>query len=172
MKSMSAIVAAMLLSASPAVAQKAEPSCPADAAPLPAELAGWTGRAGLAAAVDPAALDTAMLAIGKGVDLSLQPTPSVRYAVRPENPGGSVSHGGLVGFAVDRAGTYRVAIGSAAWIDVVRAGTAAVSVAHGRGPACSGIRKMVDFALEPGRYVLQIAGNGGPSLPVMIARLP
>ena len=49
---------------------------------------------------------------------------------------------------------------------------AAVSVAHGRGPACSGIRKMVDFALEPGLYVLQIAGNGGPSLPVMIARLP
>lgn len=55
---------------------------------------------------------------------------------------------------------------------MVRDGAAVVSVGHGRGPACSGVRKMVDFALEPGRYVLQIAGNGGQSLPVMIARLP
>lgn len=172
MKSVSAIIAAMSLAGTPAMAQKAEPSCPADAAPLSAELSGWTQRTGLAAAADPAAADTAMLAVGAAVDLALLPTPNVRYALRPENPGGSVSHGGLVGFAVDRAGTYRVAIGSAAWIDVVRDGVSAVSVAHGRGPACSGIRKMVDFALEPGRYVLQIAGNGGASLPVMLARLP
>lgn len=172
MKSISAIVAAILLPASPVMAQKPEPSCPADAAPIPGELTGWAQRGVLAAAADPAATRTVMLAVGGAVDLSLQPTPNIRYALRPENPGGSVSHGGLVGFAIDRAGTYRIAIGSAAWIDVVQGGTAVVSVAHGHGPACSGIRKMVDFALEPGRYVLQISGSGGANLPVMLARLP
>lgn len=176
MKWVTAIMVAMSVPISPvtvpAMAQHAEPTCPADAAPLPAELAGWASRSGLAAAADSARLESAMLTVGKAVDLSLLKTPDVRYALRPENPGGSVSNGGFVGFSVDRSGTYRVALGSAAWIDVVRDGTAVVSVGHGRGPACSGIRKMVDFALEPGRYVLQIAGNGGQSLPVMIARLP
>jgi hypothetical protein len=171
-KSMSAILVAMVLAASPAPAQQAQPNCPADAVPLPAELSGWSSRTGLTAAPDAAGLAGTTLAIGKAVDLALLPTPSVRYALRPENPGGSVSNGGLVGFTVDRPGTYRIALGSAAWIDVVRDGASETSVAHGRGPACSGVRKMVDFTLQPGSYVLQIAGNGSPSLPVMIARLP
>jgi len=171
-KMVSAIIAATMLAAHPALAQQAQPDCPADAAPLPAELSDWANRTTLAAAADAAGLAGATLAIGKPVDLTLLPTPNVRYAVRPENPGGSVSNGGLVGFAVERAGTYRIALGSAAWIDVIRDGAAVTSVAHGRGPACSGIRKMVDFALQPGSYALQIAGNGSPSLAVMIARLP
>ena len=82
------------------------------------------------------------------------------------------SHGGLVGFSVTEAGTYRVALGSGAWIDVVRGGKAAASTAHGHGPACSGVRKTVDFPLTPGRYILQIAGNGTPSIAVMVTRLP
>jgi len=149
----------------------AQPSCPADAEPIPAPLASWTARAPLTAGTDAAKLDSARIMPGRAVDLALAATPEVHYAVRPENPGGSVSHGGMVAFTVEAAGTYRVAISSAAWLDVVRDGVSLVSVAHGRGPACSGIRKMVDFALKPGGYVLQVAGNGQPSIGVLVTRI-
>jgi hypothetical protein len=139
---------------------------------LPPGLSGWTDHSAFKAASESAGLGAAVLPIGKAVDLALLPTPSVRYALPPEKPGASVSNGGLVGFAVDRPGTYRVALGSAAWIDVVRDGAAAASIAHGHGPACSGIRKMVEFALEPGSYVLQIAGSESPNVRLLITPLP
>lgn len=164
--------AAFLASAVPAHAQHQEANCPAAAEPLPAALSGWSARAPLAAATDKAGLGAAALTLGKGVDLALRPTPEVHYRVRPENPGGSVSHGGLAGFTVDRAGTYRVAIDSAAWIDVVQGDKLVESVAHDHGPACSGIRKMIDFALRSGAYVLQVAGNGTPAISVIVTRLP
>lgn len=158
----------------PAAAQRqqAEAQCPADAAPLPAELSGWATRTPLTAAVNTGELARSTLTPGKAVDLALKPTPQVSYVLRPENPGGSVSNGGMAGFTVDRAGVYRVAIGTAAWIDVVHEGKAAMSVGHGHGPACSGIRKMVDFKLEPGSYVLEIAGNGSPVISVLVTPLP
>ncbi|KQX25910.1 homogentisate 1,2-dioxygenase [Sphingomonas sp. Root50] len=164
---------ALLISA-PALAQM-EPPAPADCTtpvPPPAEMAGWTGRTPLVAASDAGQLSMATLAIGRGVDAALSPTADMRYVVRPEKPGGSVSHGGLFGFTIAAAGTYRIAIGSGAWIDVLREGKAVESTAHGHGPACSGIRKMVDFTLRPGRYVLQIAANGSPTLPLLLTRLP
>ena len=79
---------------------------------------------------------------------------------------------GLVRLDVAEAGTYRVAMGSAGWLDLVRSGEVAVSIAHGRGPDCTGIRKLVDFQLTPGRYTLQIAANGEPQTTVLVARLP
>lgn len=167
-----ALLAFAALPGAAAMAQEAEPVCPRDAQPLPAALAGWPQRTALAAGVRANDLAAATLTPGKGVDLALRPTPEVSYALRPERPGGSVSHGGMVAFAAPEAGTYRVALGSAAWIDVVHDGQAMTSVAHGRGPACSGVRKMVDFALQPGTYILQIVGNGSAALPVMVARLP
>lgn len=163
--------------AAPAAAQMAPAeaaACPATPAALPPELAGWPDRTPLTAATKASrpTLAPAQLALGKAVDLALRPTPEVAYPLRPAKPGGTVSHGGLAGFAVTEAGTYRVALGAGAWIDVVRGGKAAESTAHGHGPACSGVRKMVDFALTPGRYILQIAGNGTPTIPVMVTRLP
>lgn len=147
------------------------PACATPAAP-PAGLEGWPTRAPFAAATDTARLDTATLTQGRAVDATLARTPDVRYIARPEKPGGSVSYGGLFAFDVAEAGTYRVALGAGAWIDVLDGRKAVVSTSHGHGPDCSGIRKMVDFPLKPGRYVLQIAGNGSPTLPVMVARLP
>ncbi len=34
-----------------------------------------------------------------------------------------------------------------------------MSGAHAPGPACSGIRKTVQFPLQPGRYVIQLFGQ-------------
>ncbi|XJJ62366.1 homogentisate 1,2-dioxygenase [Novosphingobium sp. BL-8H] len=145
-------------------------ACPATPVAPPAELAGWNARAALSAGAD--ARTAARLELGKAVDGGLHPTPQVRFALRPEKPGGSVSFGGIYAFSVKDAGKYRVALGSAAWIDVVKDGAAVTSIAHGHGPDCSGIRKMVDFSLEPGEYLLQISANPEAKLPLLVTRLP
>jgi hypothetical protein len=64
--------------------------------------------------------------------------------------------GSAMTIEIAEAGTYGVAIDTGAWIDVSRDGQALRSTAHGHGPACSTIRKIVDFRLEPGRYTIQL----------------
>lgn len=164
-----------LLLAGPSQAQMGEHSaqtCPADPVAPPPELAGWVGRVPVTAAGKPDALVAATITPGKGADVTLLSAPDVTYPVRPSHPGGTVSYGGLIGFTVTQAGTYRVGIGSGAWLEMVRDGKALDSIAHSPGPACTGLRKMVDFALTPGSYLLEISGNGAPTLPVLVTRLP
>ncbi|WP_336968486.1 hypothetical protein [Sphingobium aromaticiconvertens] len=141
-------------------------AAPAD---LPEALAGWRNPAPATAGNVQA--KAVALPPGKAVILALLPTPKVTYPLRPEKPGGSVSFGGLASFTVAQTGTWRVALGSGAWVDVVKNGKAMTSIAHGHGPDCSGIRKMVDYSLTPGRYVLQVAANGTDSLPLLVTRL-
>lgn len=160
-----ALLAAMLLQAAAA----APDACTA-VAPPPAEMSGWASPRPLDAGRT--AERATMLTPGGAVSARLSSTRDVRYAVRPEKPGGSVSYGGVFSFTVVTPGRYRVALGSGAWIDVLAYGKPATSVAHGHGPACTGIRKMVDFDLTAGRYVLQVAGNGTADLPLMVAKLP
>lgn len=150
------------------------PSAPTCTAPavLPAELASWAKPTAMKAVGKAAKLDQATLVEGQAVTLSLLATPNVTYPVRPEKPGGSVSYGGLARFTVTQAGTWRVALGSGAWVDVVKDGKAATSVAHGHGPACTGVRKMVDYALSPGMYTLQLAANGSDNVGLLVTRLP
>lgn len=149
---------------------RATVTCPATMAPLPAGLEGWTSkqavRAGAAAKV------ATTLPLGVGVSATLLPTPKIAYAVRPQKPGGSVSSGGIFAFTVPAAGRYRVALGAGAWIDVLSGTTPAMSVSHSHGPDCTGVRKMVDFDLKPGRYLLQVAGNPSATLPLIVARMP
>ncbi len=45
------------------------------------------------------------------------------------------------------------------------------SSAHAPGPACTTLKKTVVFPLKPGRYVLEIAGNGEQILPFMVTRV-
>lgn len=155
----------------PAEAQEAAaPACAAPVAPT-GELAPWTAPSQLQAARNEADRSRARLPVGQAARLTLLQTPEVRYPLRPEKPGGSVSYGGLVQIDVREPGTYRLALDSAAWIDLVRGEQAVKSTAHGHGPPCTGIRKMVDFPLTPGSYTLQIAANGQPEMTVLVARL-
>lgn len=165
------IVAAAVAIAAPHVAFAAEeaPTCTAPGV-LPPELAAWGQPVARKAA---AGVPGTALVMGQAALVSLLQTPAVTYPLRPEKPGGSVSYGGLLQVSVATRGTYRVALGSPAWIDLVSAdGRAVESLAHGHGPACTGIRKMVDFALEPGVYTLQISANGGSDSQVMVIRQP
>lgn len=139
---------------------------------LPPELAAWSAKSPLAAATSVADLPKALLAPGQAYVAALSPTLEVAYAVQPEKPGGTVSKGGLFSLKVETAGSYVIALGTGAWIDVLKDGAAQRSTAHGRGPACSTVRKMVTFDLSPGDYVIQISANAQAELPIMVARKP
>lgn len=156
----------------PTEARETDPAtCAAPVAPT-GELAPWTTPFQLQAAETEKSTSRGRLPIGQAASLTLLQTPEVRYPLRPEKPGGSVSYGGLVLIDVREAGTYRVALDSAAWIDLVRDEQAVTSSKHGHGPDCTGIRKMVDFPLTPGTYTLQISANGQPQMTVLVARMP
>lgn len=156
----------------PLQAQEMAPACTVTAVPE-GVFAPWSTPTDIVAGRDPKRLAAATIRLGQAARIALLPTPEVHYAVQPEKPGGSVSHGGLVGFAVAEGGNYRIALGSPAWIDVIgRDNTgkdrAATSTAHGHGPACTGIRKIVDFTLAKGSYTLQLSANAEPQTTVLI----
>lgn len=170
-------LAILVLALAPSLAlaqemQHAPANCPADAKPLPAALAGWTDKASLDAAGSAAGLSSAMLTPGKAVTANLRHTREVQYVVQPEKPGGTVAYGGLLMLSVKDGGTYQVNLNSGAWIDLLKDGAAVQSGAHAPGPACSGIRKTVQFPLQPGRYVIQLSANADPAIAVLVSRVP
>jgi hypothetical protein len=135
-------------------------------APPPPELRGWAQPRAIDASAE------AVLTPGVAVRAKLVPQSTLRFAVKPEKPGDAASHGGIFRFVTTQPGRYRVALGSGAWIDVVDGGRSVASVGHGHGPACSGIRKMVDFNLPAGTHIVQITGSRAEILTMMVARLP
>lgn len=164
-----AILLTLSVAAHAAEAGEVQVQCRAPGA-LPPELEGWNRATPLAGASDAQRLP--VLALGQAADLALLPASGVKYPVQPERPGGPGSFGGFVGIEIAQAGTYRVALGSGAWIDVVRGGEAVVSVAHGHGPECTGVRKIVDFPLTPGRYTLQLSASAGTNIRVLVVHAP
>ena len=152
---MTPILLALVLQAAPAPASV----CTATVAP-PAGLEAWSAAS---------ATTAGPLTIGMGNGLMLQPVEKVAYAPAPSRAPKPGSFGGTYQVNLTAAGTYRVALGSGAWIDVVRDGKALASTAHTEGPACSGIRKIVDFALTPGSYTLQLSGAKEAPMRVLIA---
>jgi hypothetical protein len=163
-------VTTALLLTGPTAAQTPQPAqnCAATTPALPPELTGWPNRAPLTAATIALAASQATLAIGRSAQLRLSPTTAVRYPVRPGRPAAPSTNGGIASFTVARPGTYRVALGSGMWIDVVQGGQAIASTTHAHGPACSGIRKIVDFRLRPGRHLLQISGGKEPNVTILV----
>lgn len=139
--------------------------------PCPTPLPGSNGPS-LAAATDARSLVQAKLTLGARVDAMLSATDTVHYILTPAKPASPGSLGGMLSLPIKRAGTYRIAIGTGAWIDLVKGGTALTSVAHDHGAPCSGVRKLVDFTLKPGRYVLQIEGSKDANTLVLVTRLP
>lgn len=144
-----------LLLAQAAVAPAAT-ACPATPVALPADYAGWNAAVPVAAAAEPAAVGDAMLTVGRGARTTLQPAGALKLPVTPKRTG---ANGGLFAFEAASAGRYRVALGASVWAEVVANGAALPSVAHSHGPACTPVRKVVEFDLKPGRYLLQVTGE-------------
>ncbi|MBX9795445.1 MAG: hypothetical protein K2Y03_01015 [Sphingomonas sp.] len=143
-------------------------SCPATPPVLPPPFAGWQrGAAGMMASAASDDRRAMPLPLGQRVEVKLLSMASVDFDVAPEGtaPG---REGGLLMLVVPAPGRYRVMLGGPAWIDLVAAGKPLASVGHDHGPACSGIRKMVDFQLAAGRYTLQLSGAQTATIAVMV----
>jgi hypothetical protein len=169
------MLGALPLQASPAppLAQTpAAEACTAMDVGLPPTLASWAHKTELASATSVERLSSAMLTPGGAAQVMLHNTREIAYPLQPEKPGGSVAHGGLVAFRVDHAGTWRIGLSSGAWIDVVKDRQAEVSIAHGHGPPCSTLRKLVDFTLQPGLYTLQISASADVQIGVLVVQAP
>lgn len=161
----------LLLLAAPAGAQDPAhaPQCSNVRVALPPELAGWSQQAPLAAGRE--GRSAGVVSVGRAVALRLQPAASVALVTPSLKEPAAGSYAGLVRLEVAQAGRYRVALGGGGWIDVVANGSAQDTVAHAHGPACTGIGKMVDFDLKPGRYLIQLKDAKTATMPLMVARL-
>jgi hypothetical protein len=149
------LFAILLLQATPAAA----PVCTATVAP-PAGLEAWSVAPGMTGDV---------IAPGKNIALTLEPIDSVTFSLPLERKPVAGTFGGVYHVTIATAGTYRVALQNGAWVDLVRDGKSLTSVAHMEGAPCSGIRKIVDFALQPGTYIVQLSGAKTAQTRILIA---
>jgi hypothetical protein len=152
--------------------EEQQPACADRAAPVAGPYAAWTAKKAAASAARAADLPKAELIPGQAVLAALHPTREIGFMVQPEKPGGSVSKGGMFSLRIDTPGVYRFALGAGPWVDVLKDEVVVQSIAHGPGPACSGIRKTVDFPLEAGVYVLQISASPDDTLALLVLRQP
>ncbi len=137
--------------------QTAAPACTATAAP-PAGLEAWSRPIEL----------SGILGFSVGAATKI-PLSNAALPIAPERPAAAGTFSQVLGFRIEKVGTYRVALSAGAWIDVVRDGKPLTSTAHMEGAACSGIRKIVDFDLAPGTYTLQLSGAKVQEMTVLIA---
>jgi len=158
----------LLLAASPALAQDpaTDRACSTVRVAIPPELAGWSQQTPVAAGIE--AGGGANVTPGEAVLVSLHPAKHLTLRPAPKTVG---ANGGTLTLTIATPGTYRLALGGKAWVDLIRDGAALTSTAHRHGPKCSGIRKMVDFALDPGRYTIQLSGSEATSVALLVAKL-
>lgn len=159
-----------LIEAGQALAQPppAAADCAAPNSGLPAELAAWTDGVDRVASASANGLAQARLTPGVTVHLTLRPGKDVTFPRVPEKAPAPESGGGLVSLSIHQPGTYRIALSTAAWIDVVKDGQFQSPIAHAHGPACTTIRKMVDFALTPGDYLIQLSGAPDAGMDLLV----
>lgn len=164
----SVVLAGAMAIGTPALAAEPERACTAPGA-LSTDLLDWAMLGFRDAAATPQALATAKLAPREAVHGHLQPADTVRLVRASEKPAAPGTYSGMWQIAVARPGTWRVVLGTRAWIDMIGPdGKPVASAAHEMGPACTGIRKIVDFALQPGTHTIQIVGSTGPDATIMV----
>lgn len=154
-------LAALLLAAmpaSPALAAET-PACPTTAQ-LPAEWAAW-------ATPGPAPADS-ILSPDKAYTITLAPVAEVNLTGfdGKELPEGS--RGAVFELFVPRDGTYRVTVADPMWIDLIGPDGVVESSAHGHGPDCSGLGKIVDFPVKRGTYRLELSAAEVSDSAVMV----
>ncbi|MDC7682351.1 hypothetical protein PQU92_03635 [Asticcacaulis sp. BYS171W] len=163
------LTAALVLVAAPVFAQDAAPKtekpvCPTTPA-MTGEFAHWMHAGPVTATVD--AKGAPLLKVGTPLKVTLLDSTRVTYkrarATQPTTP----VYSGTLSLKIDTAGQYGIAAGAGVWIDVEKDGKTLSSNKHGHGPDCSGVRKIVEFALEPGTYTVHLVDNKEPTITVM-----
>ncbi len=138
---------------------------------FPNELNSWKSLSYVGAAKSVNELSNATLTVGKASYVGLINTPKMQYVLRPVNEGGTVSYGGIFKVEIKDSGVYRIVLGNASWIDLVKDGKAVLSVKHQGGPEGSGIRKIVDYPLEAGVYTLQLSAGGDSVTAILVTKI-
>lgn len=143
----------------------------AQEANLPTELNSWKSLSYVSSAKNADELPNAVLILNKASYVGLHNTPKIHYVTRPTNEGGTVSYGGIFQIDIKESGIYRIALGNASWIDVIKGGKVAQSISHNRGAENSGIRKMLDYPLEVGTYALQLSGGADSTTAILVTKI-
>ncbi|MBN2768717.1 MAG: hypothetical protein JXQ68_06400 [Campylobacterales bacterium] len=138
---------------------------------LPSALNAWKSLSYVNAATSAEELPHASLTLNSASYIGLHNTPKVHYVTTPTNEGGTVSYGGMFQIQIKESGIYRIALGNPSWVDMIKDGKAAKSIAHQGGPQGSGIRKMLDYPLESGVYILQLSAGADSTTAVMITKI-
>jgi hypothetical protein len=110
-----------------------------------------------------------ILAHGHEARLALKPATQVHFDPALTQRAKAGTYGGYFPLTVAKAGRYRVALSSDAWISAVSKSKRIKSAAHVDGPNCSGIAKIVDFDLKPGRNWLQVSETKEQIIGVMVS---
>jgi hypothetical protein len=148
---MKAVLFVLALAATPAFAQAVCPTAPS----LPA----GTDSAG-----------APMLKPGQAVMLALQPAPQVHFSVPARRAEDAKTFGGAAAIMVETAGTYRISLGSTAWIAVAQDAKEVNSTTHSHGDSC--LVKMVNFPLHAGQAYIEISASPDASVRLMAAPAP
>ena len=145
-----------------------DPACMNVRAAIPAGLSGWSEQIPVTAGTKNG--DGATLSLGQAATVTLHRGSTLTLAPAPAKPPAPDSFGGTLAFSIAQAGTYRVALGGSAWVDILRDGKRMISTAHDHGPKCTGIAKIVDFKLDPGTYVVQLSNAKSNAIAALVVK--
>jgi hypothetical protein len=114
--------------------------------------------------------DTAPLPSARAVELALALFETAKLPVPPERaPKPDSPFAGYVRLpGPPQAGSYKITISDAAWIDVIQDGRLQKSSAFSGVTGCAGIRKSVIFALNSDPFTVEISGVKAPSIKLAV----
>ena len=126
----------------------------------------------VAAARHPTATPT--VHVGRLYQVTLAPQSQVHYVVAPGKVAlADGAFGGMVKFRVGQAGSYRVSLDAALWIDVVADGRLLATEDFSGQRGCANPHKIVVFQMPSGQDLwLQISGSHLPRAQFTITEAP
>jgi hypothetical protein len=174
MRTLPVLLIVALFATAPAAAQHAPDSCVGVSdSNLPPAFAAWAKPPTPAQAGATSSATRPVLEPEQPLALRLWPAAAVQL---PHPPGqvrkADDAHSGLVSVAVPADGSWRIAASGPVWIDVIGPAGPVASTGHGRMAPCTSIRKVVTFPLPAGNWLVQLSGNPGPDLRLMLSRAP
>jgi hypothetical protein len=139
---------------------------------LSREFAAWQEKAVALQGSDcPACAVDHRVAIGQRTALKLLKSSAVHFPVAPEQKREREdAHAGMVTVEFKAAGRYRVSASTGVWIDLVKDAALVPSLAFEMQTQCKPIFKSVVWDVaEPGLYHIQLSGNSGDAVEVLVS---
>jgi len=116
--------------------------------------------------------DAPSLQPGRLYALQLEPQEKIRFALPPgRNRPMADARGGIVRLEIASAGTYRISLDQAFWVDVVAGGALLASKDFQGVPGCDAPHKIVEFDLPAANdLLLQISAEHATTLRLTVTR--